>query len=1306
MADSIPLSTLEKFTTFGDLLRYLRRRAGITQLELSIAVGYSDAHISRLEQNQRLPDIPTLQARFISPLCLEDEPRAVSRLVELASEVRREDAPTPGLCPYKGMDYFDEADADLFVGREALTEKLTEDVLALASKSQHNDRGFMAILGASGCGKSSLVRAGLMPALRWNKASANWTMHVLTPSAHPLQSLATTLDRGASLAAIAGLMDDLAGDPRALSLYINREIKTPLGSYYLLVIDQFEELFALCHDEEERTVFIDNLLTSAFDPDVKAIIIITLRADFYGHCAKYPQLRQALAKHQEYIGAMNDEEMRRAIEEPARRGHWEFEPGLVDLILHDVGHEPGALPLLSHALLETWERRRGRTLTFSGYASSGGVRGAIAETAESVFTDQFTREQQAIARRIFLRLTELGDETTTGDTRRKVTYDELILKPEEKASTQAVLKALADARLVTTSEEAVQVAHEALIREWPTLRSWLEENREGLRLHRQLTEETQDWLTAGREPDLLFRGARLSQAREWSDSHQDDMNVLEKEFLDASIAYSEREAAEREAARQRELETAQKLADTERKRAEEGQKSSQRLRRRAILVTILGMMAGLLAVFALFAWQRSASQAALNHSLNLANAAQSLNVAGQGDLALILALEAVQIKDPPPEVLTALRSVAYSFGTRAVLSGHKYAVQTVAISPDEKTALSGSCAEVDPQGSCREGELILWDLKALREQHRWSAGSTWVTAIAYSLDGKTLISGFGDGSLSLWDVNGEQVGSLMGHTGGISDLVLMRGTGNLLSGSLDGSMMLWDLDTKERVRSYAPTSSPITSIAAAVENSTAVSAHKDGSMVIWDLANPQYIQRFPNKGEGIVSVAITPDGSRILYSTKVPPDHNIRLIDSRSGEILNTKSFGCIPGDLALSSDLSFFLMTCSTAIQQLDFQSWNMLSYFLDSPVIANVLSVSQDGHLGLSGMQDGTLRVWNVNVQQDYRSLDIHPDALTAIAVSTEGRYLLLNDAEQDNIQQPALWDLAAGMVVRTYPDFGGGISPGAVAISPDSRFVAAAGINNDTNETVVKVWDMQSGEPRCAVNGLTEYGRAVAFSPDSLYLLAGTQELNGRVGQLVLWDVQQCRLKLRFDTNEEISSIQFSRDGSRALTGSSLLGRVTLWDVSTGKEIGHFSHSGINLDAVFGPGDITVLSTGEGDIFKWDVETKDLLGRFTGIHNAPWSLAISPDGNYLLAGAADGDAILWDFSTREQLGRINLGNVVLDVDFSPDGKTAYAASMDGKLIEWPIAEKPLSELLDWINANRYVRELTCDEKAQYRVDPQCNP
>src|SRR5512136_241342 len=302
MPTSIPQSTLEKFTTFGDLLRFLRRHAGITQLELSIAVGYSTAQICRLEQNLRLPDPPTIEARFVPALYLEDEPKAVARLLELAANVRREDAPEPGMSPYKGLEYFDEADAGLFVGREALTAKLAERVLSLAARKASIEKRFLAIVGASGSGKSSLVRAGLVPALRWDKRSANWQIHILTPTAHPLESLATILSQeNCSAASITSMMDDLQKDPRHLGIYVKRELKDIGTAHLLLIIDQFEELFSLCRSEEERSAFIDNLLTASSDGDGHTIIVITLRADFYAHCANYPQLRQALARQQEYI---------------------------------------------------------------------------------------------------------------------------------------------------------------------------------------------------------------------------------------------------------------------------------------------------------------------------------------------------------------------------------------------------------------------------------------------------------------------------------------------------------------------------------------------------------------------------------------------------------------------------------------------------------------------------------------------------------------------------------------------------------------------------------------------------------------------------------------------------------------------------------------------------------------------------------------------------------------------------------------------------------------------------------------------
>lgn len=267
----------------------------------------------------------------------------------------------------------------------------------------------------------------------------------------------------------------------------------------VLVVDQFEEVFTLCQNPQERRAFVDNLLTAAA-PESGGLtrLVITLRADFYAHCAQFADLRGALEQWQTYIGPMSAEELRRAIEEPAQREGWEFEPGLVELLLREAGDDPGALPLLSHSLLETWHHRRGRMLTLQGYAAAGEMRGAIARTADDVYR-KLTPEQQMIARFIFLRLTELGEGAQ--DTRRRATLAELLSSSDAAATVLEVLKTLTDARLITTDnphlaagdrpaaagEETAEVAHEALIREWPLLRAWLDEDREGLRIQRRLT---------------------------------------------------------------------------------------------------------------------------------------------------------------------------------------------------------------------------------------------------------------------------------------------------------------------------------------------------------------------------------------------------------------------------------------------------------------------------------------------------------------------------------------------------------------------------------------------------------------------------------------------------------------------------------------------------------------------------------------------------------------------------------------------------------------------------------------------------
>ena len=633
-----------------------------------------------------------------------------------------DEPPAPGEPPFKGLQPFDEADADRFFGRESLTAKLVQRL--------DESRFLAVVVGASGSGKSSIVRAGLIPALRRGQplpdgtlppeGSSHWRIHLITPTAHPLEALALALTREVeSVTATATLLDDLARDPRSLYLYVRKTRALPASPFevephVVIVVDQFEELFTLCRDEFEREAFIDNLLTaltpapSPNQGEGSITLIIAIRADFYAHLAQYPELREAVAQRQEYIGPMTADELRRAIEEPAKRAGWNFETGLVDLILRDIGDEPGALPLLSHALLETWQRRSGHTLTLKGYADSGGIHGAIAYTAETVY-QQLAPEEQALVRDIFLRLTEFGEGTE--DTRRRARLDELIAQPEHADQVRMVLTQLADARLVTTSEDTVEVAHEALIREWPRLRDWLTEDRDGLRLHRHLTEAAHEWELLERDPGGLYRGARLAQVGEWAAANPTALNAPERAFLAASQEFEQREAAEREAQRQRELETAHKLAETERARADEQTQSANRLKLRNRVIAVAGALVTVAALVSIFLGTQAnqnaaradaesqvrATQQAIAESSLIRAEAQRLGAEANillksnanSELVALLALHSLNLQYSPQGDAALAGAAALDYPVQTFPADGNV-VWALAISPDGKYILSGN----------------------------------------------------------------------------------------------------------------------------------------------------------------------------------------------------------------------------------------------------------------------------------------------------------------------------------------------------------------------------------------------------------------------------------------------------------------------------------------------------------------------------------------------------------------------------------------------------------------------------------------
>ena len=1211
-------------------------------------------------------------------------------------------APAPGLPPYKGLQYFGEADADLFFGRELLTAKLATQ-LDLASGNR-----FLAVVGTSGSGKSSIVRAGLIPALQRGQqladgspppaASQTWPVHIITPSTHPLETLAVSLTpTDAPLTTTADLIASLWRDPRSLHLHICR-ILPPNAKHLLLVVDQFEELFTQCRDKIERQAFVENLMTAMVVAG-PAIIVIALRADFYAHCGEYAALRQALEAHQVYIGKMNGEELRRAVTEPARKGEWIFEPGLVDFMLKEVEDEPGALPLLSHALLETWQHRRGRMLILAGYNESGGVRGAIARTADRVLGG-LSPEQQVIAHNIFLRLTELGE--ATQETRRRASLDELMQGPEDADAVAQVLKILVDARLVITSETSAEVAHEALIREWPTLRAWLETDAEGLRIHRHLTTTALEWQRRDRDPSELYRGARLATASEWADAHTGVLNALEWEFLAASQDQAQRRELEREAQHQRELEAAQKVAEAERQRAAEQARSARRLRRGTLLLAGASLVAVLLALVAFAARTTAKREAAVNRSLVLAELAVEADETGETDRALALGLAAVDIDDPPPEVVSKLAVVANGMGTRAVLTGHSGAARSGAFSPDSRQAISGGCVQADEGGNCRAGELILWDLETMTEAARWPGHDAWVTYLAWSPNGQYILSGGDDGSLIVWEADNQEESARWGaHDGAINAIAISPDGALVATTSDDGALTLVDLAQRQITHRLQGHVRPVLDVTFSPDGQQVLSGSADATMILWDVATGDPLRTFRGHSSGINGLAFLPDGQQVLSASS---DLTFRLWDAATGAELQVRESGDRPNGMVLSPDGRTVLHRVVHILYSWDLKQWNAPHRKLFGHV-GNIrdLAISADSRLALSTGDDGVVRIWNLHGADNLQLTNIDFPA-TAIAIAPDGNTLALGGGGDVVV----MWDLARGEPIRDLTGSIGRVPPSGIAFSPDGRWVAAASGDYDhqTEAASLLVWEAATGEIYCDLHGHAKRVRTVTFSPDSRYALSGSQGVDN-TGDLLLWDVSNCSLVRRFETGQDTTGIDFSADGRYAFTSSAFSANAALWDMATGQPVRVFSLSGeVFLDAAFGPGDESVLAaTNSGVIVQWDRETGEEIRRFVGHDGGVWSVALSPDEQRLVSSDDTGAVILWDLATGVELLRHNAHNALsFQAAFIPDGQTVYSVSVDKTLVAWQIGDPSLPALLSWIEANRYMRELTCDERAQYGVAPLC--
>lgn len=1104
-----------------------------------------------------------------------------------------EDAPAPGEPPFKGLTYFTENDADKFFGREALTAKLVGKLRA--------NRFLPVIVGASGSGKSSVVRAGLVPALKRGEPLADgtlppegsraWPIYIFTPTAQPLDALAAVITRDAeSTRATSALMDDMAIDPRALHLHLLKRLGDgPNTNRLLLLVDQFEEIFTLCKDEAERKAFVDNLLYAAAESTGgPAIVILIFRADFYAHCAQYENLRVAVAANQEFVGPMNRDELRRAIEEPAKVGGWDIEPGLTDLILKEMGDEPGALPLMQHTLLETWKRRRGRTLTLRGYNDAGGIRGAIAKTAEAIFNG-LDEAQKPVARRIFLRLVELGEGTQ--DTRRRARLEELWPKTDDRPMVETVLRTLVDNRLIVTSDKTAEVAHEALIREWPALRAWLNESRDALRVQRELLGAVEDWEHVKRDDGALYRGVRLAQALEWAKSHPDEIDPLVAKFLADSQAAVETVAL-------RELENARKIAEEQRRAAEAAQKLAETEKRQA---------------------EERAQQARVALAGKLASTALALP-ATQLDRALLLSVEANRLHHDATTLGSLLATLEKTQKLAGILHGHSDTVTALAFRDTGPALLASGAAN---------GEVFLWDLsgetptlKKLDGHNSivlslafspdgkrlvstdWEQNSliAWNTAtgkklveveletfaecVAFAPDGSCLLAGQSNGVIADLDPKTLKLnGSFEAHTINITSLTFNAKGTEFASGDSDGTVKLWSAKTHKQKGVAIETDGEVLALAYDPAGDYLVTGTSERTVDVWTLKDQTLYTQSSIDPLGRIRCVRFLRRNDLIYASSANDfthwnyaEFNSRDDDSGTVRLPLRGLEGAVDA-ATFNADGSLLVSSAGRAIFIWRGAGVMPLAQTLQTEHIVRSVAISPDGQLFALGNKNGELQFWDVQPLQasgDMLIVDDHA-SLNDLAFSPDGKHL----AACDSAGRLWLWDVATRTGQSLTAHTG---RAHKVAYSPNGRWLATTGESDG-----VHVWIADTGEH---VYHLAEIAATdVNFSPDSQILAVGTGA----------------------------ATIELRAAATGELLGDPILGHTnTVWSVE-------FSPDGRRLAS----------SSRDSTIRIWDVNTRTILAQLIGSADEVRCVAFSPDGQWLISTGDEGTVRIWDMTTFQLVG-----------------------------------------------------------------------
>ncbi|MBC7812370.1 MAG: WD40 repeat domain-containing protein, partial [Burkholderiales bacterium] len=1128
---------------------------------------------------------------------------------------------------------------------------------------------------------ASLVKAGLIPAL-WRgdlPGSEKWFVVEMLPGSRPLDELEVALTKVAANQA-GNLHDHLQRDQhglvRAASLILPND-----SSELVLVIDQFEEVFTLLEDEEARVQFLDLLYAAVTAPHSRVRVVVTLRADFYDRPLHYPNFGELVRSRLETIMPLSAEELERAIASPAQRMGVIFEPGLVSGIIADVNYQPGALPLLQYALLELFEERQGRILSRAAYQAIGGTVGALAKRSEEVYSTLSASEQE-ITRQMFLRLVTLGEGTE--DTRRRTARSELLAITSDPDDIDEIIDTFASYRLLSldtdpgTRTPTVEVAHEALLREWERLRTWLNESRDEIKLQRQLAVAATEWRTEKQDASFLARGSRLAQFESWAKDTQLALTGAEHAFLDASIAQRLQE------------ETAEVERKTREKKLE---RRSLIFLRGLVAVLVLATLGSLsLATIAANESQNARRSAAEAQNVALSAGSQAALANGNTDQAIALALQAVTLDPTSATSQAALSEAAYAPGTIRTFVGHTDSVDWVAISPDGRTAISAASDNTN----------ILWDLQTGQIIRQFEGHTARNDTVAFMPDGLSAISGSYDTTMIQWDVQtGDIIRRFEGQPDQIWAVAISPDGSYLASGGSGNNMLVWDIQTGEIIRSFEGHESGVEHIEFSADGSKLLSASYDWTIMLWDVETAQVLQRFEGHAGPVFSAVFSPDNHTIASGGD---DGKMFLWDIQTGQVIrNYVGDGPTVKDLAFSPDGRFVLSGGVAGLILWDTETGLRVNRLLGHSGFVNSLAFSPDGRTAITASADHTLRLWDLEEGQLIRRFDKQGFWWGPLAASPDGHRGLVVWLTEDG-NDILYFDVDTGEEIRrfttdeiiSFSDF-----------SADGQTALLGTYNEDAPSDII-LWDVNTGEEIRRFTGHPAQVSNVTFSPDDRMAVSA-----GWRNTIILWDVATGAEIRRFEGYEGdhpeqaddwqwIYSVAFTPDG-QSVFSTHEDGMIIQWDVATGADIRHFEGATDAPSNMVFSSDGRRAFTGSNDstAILWDVATGSIIYRFTD-HSGPIpEVDMTADGRYGIAGSIDNTTLLWDLDTGEVIRRYHVAPYTFY--FSPDNRTALVGIFPPSIELWRI-DTTLDELLTWVHGNRYVAELTCQQRTLYRLEPLC--